>query len=109
MASDGKPVSILHGNKMCASRSCCIGVGRVITTRGWFGATAVVIVFLASVPRSASSVRKLWTGNPSGVMVVLRLWIAAGERSALASGLLAYFPPEPVQHTGIVAYHARQP
>jgi hypothetical protein len=43
-------------------------------------------VLRVSVARSASKVRKLWTGRPASVRLVLALRFAAGEGWALATG-----------------------
>ena len=66
---------------------CWRGVGRAIKVKGCSGAMAVTRVFRVSVARSASRVRKLWTGRPSSVRPVVCLLTAAGERSALATTL----------------------
>jgi hypothetical protein len=63
-------------------------VGLVTMVSGWFGVIAVVMVFRAMVARSASSVSKLCTSNPSGVRLVVCYCTAASERCACATTLV---------------------
>lgn len=64
-----------------------MGVGLAVIVIGRFGEIAVVTVLRASVARSAIRLWKLWTGKPSSVCLVVCLWSAAGDRSALATTL----------------------
>jgi hypothetical protein len=65
----------------------CAGVDLARTVSGRAGAIAVTIVFRVSVAISASSVRKLCTGSPSGQSLVVCLRIAASDRCAGATTL----------------------
>jgi len=70
-----------------SSALCYRAVGRAVRVKGRSGSMAVTRVLQVSVARSASKVRKLWTGSPSSVRSVVCLVVAAGERSALAAAL----------------------
>ena len=69
---------------------CCKGFGRVVfsnLTDSWFSFTSTV--FQLMVARSISKVRKLCTGEPLSVTLVLALRIATAERCAGATIFLA--------------------
>ena len=61
-----------------------IGVGLVWRVKRYFSLSAVVAWIRQYVARSASRLRKLWTGRPSSVRPVACLRLAAAECSALA-------------------------
>jgi transposase len=52
---------------------CWMAVGLVATVSRWLGVIAVVMVLRATVARSASNVRKLWTGSACSVSPVVCL------------------------------------
>ena len=73
----------------------CTGVGLVSTVSGWSGVSriAVMMVLLANVARSASNVRKLCTGKPSGVR-----WSPETGQAAKRESLLGAADRPKVRH-----------
>src|SRR5262249_13539282 len=72
----------LRPSRSKARRWISVGVASI----GMLRALARRTVLRVKVARSASRVRKLWTGSPSAVGLALGLGLAGGEGCALATG-----------------------
>ena len=83
----GTGIILLGSTPRRWTASACSGVCWAMIVKGWFGGPGRVASLQVRLPRSWSTVRRLWAGRPVSAVLVATFRFARSETSAFCTGV----------------------